>query len=79
MVVGSSPVAVTAFLIFTVLELFTRKVSEMFVDKHAKTTEYVKNPSCYVLSIDQISLSDSLYFFRYWAISVLKLFVNHKF
>ena len=28
------------------------------------------------LITDQISLADSLYFSRYWAISVLKLFAN---
>ena len=32
--------------------------------------------SCYVLSADQISLPDYLYFLRYCAICVLKLFVN---
>ena len=32
--------------------------------------------SCYSLSTDQISLSDCLYFSRYWAICVLQLFVN---
>ena len=26
-----------------VLELYTRKVCEMFIYKHAKTTKYVKN------------------------------------
>ena len=31
---------------------------------------------CYVLLTDQISLSDCLYFLRYWAICVLQLFVN---
>ena len=30
------------FLFLKTLELFTRKVCEMFVYKHAKTTEYVK-------------------------------------
>ena len=32
--------------------------------------------SCYILLTDQISLSDGLYFSRYWAICVLQLFVN---
>ena len=32
--------------------------------------------SCYILLPDQISLSDYLYFSRYWAIWVLQLFVN---
>ena len=33
-----------AFLILTItLELYTRKVCEMFVYKHAETIEYVKN------------------------------------
>ena len=32
--------------------------------------------SCYILLTDQISLSDCLYFSRYWAICVLQLFVN---
>ena len=32
--------------------------------------------SCYILLTDQISLSDCLYFSRYLAICVLKLFVN---
>ena len=31
-----------AFLIPRIFELFTRKVSEMFVYKHAETIEYVK-------------------------------------
>ena len=32
--------------------------------------------SCYIPLTDQISLSDYLYFSRYWAISVLQLFVD---
>ena len=32
--------------------------------------------SCYLLLIYQISLSDCLYFWRYWTICALKLFVN---
>ena len=32
--------------------------------------------SCYILLTDQISMSDRLYFSTYWAICVLKLFVN---
>ena len=32
--------------------------------------------SCYILLIDQVSLSGCLYFVRYWAICVLLLFVN---
>ena len=32
--------------------------------------------SYYILLTDQISLSDCLYFSRYWAISVLQLSVN---
>ena len=32
-----------AFLILRVFELFTRKACKMFVYKHTKTTEYVKN------------------------------------
>ena len=31
-----------AFLILTILDLYTRKVCEMFVYKHTKITEYVK-------------------------------------
>ena len=31
--------------------------------------------SCYVLLTDQISLSDYLYFLRFWAICVLQMFV----
>ena len=34
------------------------------------------NSSSYNLLPDQISLSGCLYFVRYWAISVLQLFVN---
>ena len=30
----------------------------------------------YILLIDQIPMSECLYFSRYWAIRVLKLFVN---
>ena len=30
----------------------------------------------YILLTDQISLSDSLYFLRYWAIWLLQLFIN---
>ena len=33
--------------------------------------------SFYILVTDQISLHDCLYFVRYWAISVLQLFINH--
>ena len=33
--------------------------------------------SCYILVIDQVSLSGCLYFVRYWAICALQLFVNH--
>ena len=32
--------------------------------------------SYYIPLTDEISLSDSFYFFRYWAIYVLQLFVN---
>ena len=32
--------------------------------------------SCYILLNDQISMSDSLYFSRYWTICVSQLFVN---
>ena len=32
-----------AFLILGILELYTRKVCEMFVYKHTETVEYVKN------------------------------------
>ena len=32
--------------------------------------------SCYILLTDQILLSDSLYFLRYWPRWVLQLFVN---
>ena len=32
--------------------------------------------SCYILVTDQISLSDCLYFSRYWAICLLHLFVS---
>ena len=32
-----------AFLILRILELYTRKVCEMFVYKHTETIEYVKN------------------------------------
>ena len=32
--------------------------------------------SCYILLTDQISLSDCLYFWKYWAICVLQLFAN---
>ena len=32
-----------AFLIVTILELYTRKVCEMFVNKHSETIEYIKN------------------------------------
>ena len=31
---------------------------------------------CYMLIIDQISLSSCLYFLNYWAICVLQLFIN---
>ena len=32
--------------------------------------------SCYILLIDQVSLSGCFYFVRYWAICVLQLFVS---
>ena len=35
-----------------------------------------KDLSCYILLTNQISLSDCLYFSRYWAMYVLELFVN---
>ena len=35
-----------------------------------------KGFSCYALLTNQISLSDGLYFLRFWAICVLRLFVN---
>ena len=38
--------------------------------------DFSKSFSCYILLTDQISLSDSLYFSRHWAICVLQLFVN---
>ena len=31
---------------------------------------------CYILLTDQMSLSDCLYFLKYWAKCVLQLFVN---
>ena len=31
---------------------------------------------CYILLTDQISLSDCLYFSKYWAMYVLRMFVN---
>ena len=31
------------FLIVRTLELYTRKVWEMFVNKHSETIEYIKN------------------------------------
>ena len=33
----------SAFLILGILELYTRKVCEIFVYKHTETIEYVKN------------------------------------
>ena len=33
--------------------------------------------SCDILLTDEVSLSDCLYFLRYWAICVLQLFVSH--
>ena len=35
-----------------------------------------KSFSCYILLTEQISLSDCLYFSKYWTICVLQLFVN---
>ena len=32
--------------------------------------------SCYSLLCDQVSVSDWLYFLRYWAMCLLQLFVN---
>ena len=32
-----------SFLIVRILELYTRKVCEMFVNKHSETIEYIKN------------------------------------
>ena len=32
--------------------------------------------SIYILLTDQISFSDCLYFWRYWAMCILQLFVN---
>ena len=33
----------SAFLIVRILELFTRNVCEMFVNKHSETIKYIKN------------------------------------
>ena len=38
--------------------------------------DFSKCFSCYILLTDQISLSDCLYFFKYWAKCVLQLFVS---
>ena len=42
-----------------------------FVDDFSRKTF-----SCYILLTDKTSLSDCLYFSRYWVICVLQLFVN---
>ena len=34
------------------------------------------NEKCYIPLIDQISLSDCLYFLRYWAMYALQMLVN---
>ena len=45
-------------------------------------TKYIKNSAdrlplpCYILSIDQTLLSECLYFWRYWAMCVLRPFVS---
>ena len=31
---------------------------------------------CYAVLTDQVSLSDCFYFLRYWAISVLQMFID---
>ena len=40
------------------------------------STEMFLSFSCYILLINQISLSNCLYFLRYWAIYVLQFFVS---
>ena len=35
-----------------------------------------KTFSCYILLTDKISLSECLYFWRYWGICVLQLFIH---
>ena len=38
--------------------------------------DFSRKMFCYILLTDQISLSDCLYFWRYWTTYVLWLFVN---
>ena len=56
---------------FNYLEKGVRLVSlPRFVD------DFSRNFFCYTLLTDQISLPDYLYISRYWAISILQLFVK---
>ena len=56
--------------------IFQKMVWDQFLHQILCMTFQEKCFSCYNLLTDQISLSDCLYFLKYWAICVLRLFVN---
>ena len=56
--------------------IFQKRVWEQFLHHILCMIFQEKCFSCYILLTDQISLSDCLYFLRYWALCVLQFFVN---
>ena len=56
--------------------IFQMRVWEQFLQHILCMIFQQKCFSCYILLTDQISLSDCLYFLRYWTICLLQLFVN---
>ena len=56
--------------------IFQKRVWDQFPHHILRLIFQEKCFSFYILLTDQISLPDCFYFSRYWAISVLQLFVN---
>ena len=48
----------------------------VFIPHFADNFSRKKVSPCYTLLVDKNSVSDSIYFLRYWAICVLQFFVN---
>ena len=61
--------------IYSIL-IFQKTFWEQFLHHIQRIIFQQKCFLCYILSTDQISLSDCLYVLRYWTIYVLQLFVN---
>ena len=63
-------------LTFMSILIFWKRLWEHFLRQILSRIFQEKCFSCYILLIDQIELSDCLYFLRYWAICVLHLFFS---